>query len=172
MEGDQLDKISSEENAETGKEQMAPSPTQKHKNDLTKSVLVCSKKQRIELVRSRVKKDPSKFNPHDIEALYKVVIIGNSGVGKTSLLLRFSDDVFNASPLSTIGVDFKMKTLKVDDKVVKMQIWDTAGQERFRSISQSYFRNSHGCIAVYDVTSRASFEALQGLIEQFLNNQS
>jgi Ras-related protein Rab-1A len=74
-----------------------------------------------------VKKDPSKFNPNDIEALYKIVIIGNSGVGKTSLLLRFSDDVFNASPLSTVGVDFKMKTIKVDEKIVKMQIWDTAG---------------------------------------------
>lgn len=85
------------------------------------------------------------------------MIIGNSGVGKTSLLLRFADDVFNISPLSTVGVDFKMKTLKVDDKVIKMQIWDTAGQERFKSISQSYFRNSHGCIAVYDITSRASF---------------
>jgi Ras-related protein Rab-1A len=63
--------------------------------------------------------------------------------------------------LSTVGVDFKMKTMKVDDKIVKMQIWDTAGQERFRSISQSYFRNAHGCIAVYDVTSRASFESLE-----------
>lgn len=120
MEADQIDKISSEENAETGKEQPVPSPELKRKIDLTKSVLVCSKKQRIELIRSRVKKDPSKFNPHDIEALYKIVLIGNSGVGKTSLLLRFSDDVFNASPLNTIGVDFKMKTLKVDEKVVKM----------------------------------------------------
>ena len=160
MDGDQIDKISSEENVENGKEQQIPSPALNKKNDLTKSVFVCTKKQRMQLVRSRVKKDPLKFNPHDIEALYKVVLIGNSGVGKTSLLLRFSDDVFNASPLTTIGVDFKMKTLKVDDKVVKMQIWDTAGQERFRSISQSYFRNSHGCIAVYDITSRASFEAL------------
>ena len=155
-----MDKISSEENAENEKEAQIASPTIKRRDDLSKNVLICSKKQRIEFVRSRVKKDPSKFNPHDIEALYKVVIIGNSGVGKTSLLLRFADDVFNVSPLSTIGVDFKMKTLKVDDKVVKMQIWDTAGQERFRSISQSYFRNAHGCIAVYDVTSRASFEAL------------
>ena len=126
-----------------------------------KSILINTKKLRIENVRSRVVKNPTKFNPHDIEALYKIVIIGNSGVGKTSLLLRFADDVFNASPLSTVGVDFKMKTMKVDDKIVKMQIWDTAGQERFRSISQSYFRNAHGCIAVYDVTSRASFESLE-----------
>jgi Ras-related protein Rab-1A len=126
-----------------------------------KSILINTKKLRIENVRTRVVKNPTKFNPHDIEALYKIVIIGNSGVGKTSLLLRFADDVFNASPLSTVGVDFKMKTMKVDDKIVKMQIWDTAGQERFRSISQSYFRNAHGCIAVYDVTSRASFESLE-----------
>jgi len=99
----------------------------RRKDGIPKSILITTKKQRIDLVRNRVKKDPSKFNPNDIEALYKIVIIGNSGVGKTSLLLRFSDDVFNASPLSTVGVDFKMKTIKVDEKIVKMQIWDTAG---------------------------------------------
>jgi GTPase SAR1 family protein len=107
---------------------MAPiSPLMKRNGGIPKSILITTKKQRIDLVRNRVKKDPSKFNPNDIEALYKIVIIGNSGVGKTSLLLRFSDDVFNASPLSTVGVDFKMKTIKVDEKIVKMQIWDTAG---------------------------------------------
>ena len=116
---------------------MSPLPhsIKKRNNGVQKSVLINTRKQRIDLIRNRVKKNPTKFNPSDIEALYKVVLIGNSGVGKTSLLLRFSDDVFNQSPLSTVGVDFKMKTLKVDDKIVKMQIWDTAGQERFRSIS-------------------------------------
>ena len=77
------------------------------------------------------------------------------------MLLRFSDDIFNQNPLTTIGVDFKIKTLKIDNKFIKMQIWDTAGQERFGAISQTYFRNAHGCIAVYDVTRRESFEALE-----------
>ena len=140
MEADQLDKISSEENAD--KDVADKQITQNDKRNLSvslmnkkdfgpKSILINTKKLRIENVRSRVVKNPTKFNPHDIEALYKIVIIGNSGVGKTSLLLRFADDVFNVSPLSTVGVDFKMKTMKVDDKIVKMQIWDTAGQERF-----------------------------------------
>lgn len=123
--------------------------------------MITSKKSRINLVRSRVTKDPKKFNPQNCEALYKIVLIGDSGVGKTSLLLRFAEDVFNATPLQTIGVDFKIKTLKIDDKIVKVQVWDTAGQERFRSISQTYFRNAHACIAVYDVTSKTSFESLE-----------
>jgi small GTP-binding protein len=78
------------------------------------------------------------------------------------MLLRFSEDVFTENYLCTIGVDFKIKTLCIDrDQMVKMQIWDTAGQERFRSISQAYYRNSHGCIAVYDITNRHSFEEMQ-----------
>lgn len=96
-------------------------------------------------------------------------MIGDSGVGKTSLLLRFTDDQFNATPLNTIGVDFKIKTLKIDDKIVKVQVWDTAGQERFRSISQTYFRNAHGCVAVYDVTSKTSFESLEKQLIQYIN---
>lgn len=88
-------------------------------------------------------------------------MIGDSGTGKTSLLLRFSDNMFHADYRCTIGVDFKIKTLKVDDQLVKFQIWDTAGQERFRSVSQAYFRNSHACIAVYDITKRSTFESLE-----------
>ena len=82
-------------------------------------------------------------------------MIGESNTGKTSLLLRFSENIFTENYLCTIGVDFKTRTLLVDGlKVIKMQIWDTAGQERFRSISHAYYRNSHGCIAVYDITNR------------------
>lgn len=101
--------------------------------------------------------------------MYKVVLIGDCNVGKTSLLLRFSDNIFNENPFSTIGVDFKIKTLKVDDKIIKMQIWDTAGQERYRSISQAYFRNTHGCIAVYDITNRESFESLKEQVKTYLS---
>tara|TARA_B110000305_G_C19079645_1_gene465587 strand:- start:108 stop:512 length:405 start_codon:yes stop_codon:yes gene_type:complete len=123
--------------------------------------IITTRDQRIEKVRSRVCKDPQGFKAQNLEALYKIVLLGDSGAGKTSLLLRFSNDVFNINSPCTVGVDFKIKTLKVDERLIKMQIWDTAGQERFRSISQSYFRNAHGCIAVYDVTNRKSFESLE-----------
>ena len=77
------------------------------------------------------------------------------------MLLRFADSVFSEKYLCTIGVDFKIKTLKIDDKIVKMQVWDTAGQERFRSISIAYYRNSHGCVAIYDISNRTSFDAIE-----------
>jgi small GTP-binding protein len=87
--------------------------------------------------------------------MFKVVLIGDSSTGKTSMLLRFAENIFNEHYICTIGVDFKIKTLIVDGyKTIKLQIWDTAGQERFRSISQAYYRNSHGCIAVYDIANR------------------
>lgn len=76
------------------------------------------------------------------------------------MLLRFISESFNDGTPNTVGVDFKIKSLQVDNKIAKVQVWDTAGQERFRSISQAYFRNAHGCIAVYDVTNKKSFDAL------------
>jgi small GTP-binding protein len=89
------------------------------------------------------------------------------------MLLRFADNTFNENYLCTIGVDFKIKTLRVDgQQMVKLQLWDTAGQERFRSISQAYYRNSHGCIAVYDITNRNSFHELRGQIENFISYSS
>jgi small GTP-binding protein len=98
----------------------------------------------------------------DFDALYKIVLIGESNTGKTSLLLRFADNVFTEQYLCTIGVDFKTRTLTVDGRsLVKLQVWDTAGQERFRSISHAYYRNSHGCVAVYDISNRASFDHLE-----------
>lgn len=91
----------------------------------------------------------------EFDALYKVVLIGESNTGKTSMLLRFSENTFSENYLCTIGVDFKTRTLRVDqNQNVKVQVWDTAGQERFRSISHAYYRNSNGCIAVYDITNR------------------
>jgi small GTP-binding protein len=85
------------------------------------------------------------------------------------MLLRFSDNVFNDNYLCTIGVDFKIKTLRIDKRIIKMQIWDTAGQERFRSISHAYYRNSHGCVAVYDIANRASFESIEEQIQSFIS---
>ena len=89
--------------------------------------------------------------------LFKLLLIGDSGVGKSSLLHRFADDIYTDSYISTIGVDFKIKTMSVGDKMVKLQIWDTAGQERFRTITSSYYRGAQGIIVVYDITDVDSF---------------
>lgn len=94
----------------------------------------------------------------EYDYLFKILIIGDSGVGKSCLLLRFVDDSYTESYISTIGVDFKIKTINLDNKVVKLQIWDTAGQERFRTITSSYYRGAHGIIVVYDVTDKLSFD--------------
>ncbi|XP_070000082.1 ras-related protein Rab-18-like [Penaeus vannamei] len=96
----------------------------------------------------------------DILTTLKILIIGESGVGKSSLLLRFTDDTFDPEQSATIGVDFKVKTISVDGNVTKLAIWDTAGQERFRTLTPSYYRGAQGVILVYDVTNRNSFTKL------------
>jgi len=94
------------------------------------------------------------------------VLVGNSGVGKSCLLLRFADDTFSESYISTIGVDFRFKTLSIDGKIVKLQIWDTAGQERFRTITSAYYRGSDGVMLVFDKTSRESFDNIPNWLEE------
>ena len=93
--------------------------------------------------------------------LYKLLLIGDSGVGKSSLLLRFVDGSFQEEHLSTLGVDFKIRTVELDGKTIKLQIWDTAGQERFRAIQSAYYRGSHGIMLVYDTTAESSFTNVQ-----------
>ncbi|KAL6042523.1 GTP-binding protein ypt1 [Balamuthia mandrillaris] len=102
----------------------------------------------------------------EYDHLFKILMVGDSGVGKSSLLLRFTEDTFSENFISTIGVDFKIRTVNLEGKTVKMQIWDTAGQERFRTITSSYYRGAHGVILVYDVTDQVSFNnARQWLTE-------
>ncbi|XP_021363770.1 ras-related protein Rab-10-like [Mizuhopecten yessoensis] len=92
------------------------------------------------------------------DLLFKLLLIGDSGVGKTCLLFRFSDDAFNTTFISTIGIDFKIKTVELGGKKIKLQIWDTAGQERFHTITTSYYRGAMGIMLVYDITNTKSFE--------------
>lgn len=98
--------------------------------------------------------------------MFKLLIVGESGVGKTCMLLRFADNLFEEDFLSTIGVDFKIKEINTDGKRVKLQIWDSAGQERFRNITSSYYRNCSGIIIVYDVTRRESFDKVTDWIAE------
>ncbi|ORZ22616.1 ras family-domain-containing protein [Absidia repens] len=104
--------------------------------------------------------------------LIKLLLIGDSGVGKSCLLLRFSDDSFTPSFITTIGIDFKIRTIELDGKRIKLQIWDTAGQERFRTITTAYYRGAMGILLVYDVTDERSFANVQNWfsnIEQHAN---
>eukprot|EP01120_Amphizonella_sp_Union-15-10_P000749 TRINITY_DN1077_c0_g1_i1.p1 TRINITY_DN1077_c0_g1~~TRINITY_DN1077_c0_g1_i1.p1 ORF type:complete len:201 (-),score=25.82 TRINITY_DN1077_c0_g1_i1:126-728(-) len=92
--------------------------------------------------------------------LFKYIIVGNSGVGKSCLLLQFTEKRFQTSHDVTIGVEFGSRTVTLQDKQVKLQIWDTAGQEKFRSITRSYYRGAAGALLVYDITRRESFDKL------------
>ncbi|CAI4230309.1 unnamed protein product [Auanema sp. JU1783] len=106
----------------------------------------------------------------DYDHLFKLLIIGDSGVGKSSLLLRFSDNVFSENYITTIGVDFKIRTVEIDGHKVKLQIWDTAGQERFRTITSTYYRGTHGVVVVYDVTNGESFGNVKRWLHEIETN--
>ncbi|KAG8012498.1 Ras-related protein Rab-19 [Nibea albiflora] len=92
--------------------------------------------------------------------LFKIILVGDSDVGKTCVVQSFKSGIFMEKQQNTIGVDFTVRTLDIDGKRVKMQVWDTAGQERFRTITQSYYRSAHGAMVAYDITRRGTFESV------------
>ena len=110
-------------------------------------------------------------NEENPDYLLKIVVVGNSNVGKTNIISRFCKDSFSSQTKATIGVDFTMYSLKVLGKKVKIQFWDTAGQEKYRAMSTAYYKGAHGAILVYDISNRESFFSL-GLWLSEIKNQS
>lgn len=102
--------------------------------------------------------------------LFKLLVVGESGVGKTCLLLQFCEGFITTNHLTTIGIDFKIKIISLEDKLIKLQIWDTAGQERFRTITKTYYRGAHGIILTYDVTDELSFKNIRNWVKQIEQN--
>ncbi|XP_035807741.2 ras-related protein Rab-26-like isoform X1 [Amphiprion ocellaris] len=111
---------------------------------------------------------PSVSNSSEFyDIAFKVMLVGDSGVGKTCLLVRFKDGAFLAgSFISTVGIDFRNKVLNIDGVNVKLQIWDTAGQERFRSVTHAYYRDAHALLLLYDVTNRTSFDNIKAWLTE------
>ncbi|KAK0155824.1 Ras-related protein Rab-3D [Merluccius polli] len=112
---------------------------------------------------SRLQQPPPQKDAADqnFDFMFKLLIIGNSSVGKTSFLFRYADDSFTSAFVSTVGIDFKVKTVFRNDKRIKLQIWDTAGQERYRTITTAYYRGAMGFLLMYDITNQESFNAVQ-----------
>jgi len=102
--------------------------------------------------------------------IFKVVVIGDSGVGKSSIVARYTDDVFIEEMSATIGVDFRVKTVNVGEKRVKLTIWDTAGQERFRTLTGSYYRGAQIALVVFDVTRHSTIESVETWMREINDN--
>lgn len=108
----------------------------------------------------------------DYEATYKILILGDSGVGKTCLIFRFIEDVFSDSYISTIGIDCRSRVMDLDGTKIRLQIWDTAGQERFRTLTSAYYRGAMGIILVYDITTEDSFKHISQWLQNIQDNAS
>ncbi|KAI3459714.1 hypothetical protein Pfo_016377 [Paulownia fortunei] len=100
------------------------------------------------------------------EYLFKIVIIGDSAVGKSNLLSRYARNEFNMHSKATIGVEFQTQSLEIDGKEVKAQIWDTAGQERFRAVTSAYYRGAFGALVVYDISRRSTFDSIPRWLDE------
>ena len=98
------------------------------------------------------------MKPRKHDYLMKLLLIGDSGVGKSSALIQWTDHSFSGSFITTIGIDFKIKTIEIGGHIVKIQVWDTAGQERFRTITTAYYRGAMGIMLLYNITDETSFQ--------------
>lgn len=106
------------------------------------------------------------------EYLFKIVIIGDSAVGKSNLLSRYARNEFNMHSKATIGVEFQTQSLEIDNKEVKAQIWDTAGQERFRAVTSAYYRGAVGALIVYDISRRTTFDSVGRWLDELKSNST
>ncbi|KAL5968650.1 Ras-related protein [Taenia solium] len=106
----------------------------------------------------------------EYDYLFKIVLIGDSGVGKSNLLSRFTRNEFNLESKTTIGVEFATRSVKIDDKVIKAQIWDTAGQERYRAITSAYYRGAVGALLVYDIAKYSTYEHVHVWLKELKDN--
>lgn len=106
------------------------------------------------------------------EYLFKIVIIGDSAVGKSNLLSRYARNEFNPHSKATIGVEFQTQSMEIDGKEVKAQIWDTAGQERFRAVTSAYYRGAVGALIVYDITRRTTFDSISRWLDELKSKSS
>ena len=102
---------------------------------------------------------------NDDEITLKILLLGDTTVGKTSILLKYTDGYFPTTYVSTIGVEYKAKKLNINGNIIKLQIWDTAGQERFKSITHNYFKGADGILFVYDITQKKTFDNLKSWIK-------
>ena len=113
---------------------------------------------------------PKDYEKEDYKV--KLIIVGDSGVGKTNLISRFASDKFQSNSKATIGVEFIYKTLKINKEIFKVEIWDTAGQERYKSITSAYYKGAKGAIIVYDITSETSFNNIENWINEVKSKAS
>ena len=103
----------------------------------------------------------------DSDLVYKILLLGDSEVGKSCFLMRYADNVFVENYISTIGLDYKLKYIQIESgEIIKVQLWDTAGQDRYRTIAKNYYKGSHGILLLYDVTKKESFDNIKEWIKQ------
>ena len=112
----------------------------------------------------------SSQNPNGYDMIFKIVLIGDTSVGKTNILSKYLTDEFDPESKATVGVEFGTKNFKIENNIVKVQIWDTAGQERYRSITNAYYKGAKGALLVYDITNKKSFDNLDRWISDLKTN--